>query len=80
MKRTIREELGIDVAVKEGLASVRHGYTHFRITLHAFLATRESGRPKTRGCKDWRWVSVAELTNFAFSKADRKILQTICNS
>jgi A/G-specific adenine glycosylase len=71
----------VEVQVKNGgRASIRHAYTHFRITLHAFSITSKTGKPKALACKDWQWVSAAALARLAFSKADRKILEAICNS
>ena len=38
--------------------TVRHAYTHFRITLHAFHAQHVDGEPQALDCADWRWVSM----------------------
>ena len=73
LRRTIAEELGIRVKVGKSLASVDHAYTHFRITLHAFGCTCESGKPKALACDGWRWVPLVRLQDYAFSKADREI-------
>jgi len=77
LKRTVREELGIGIRVKEGITSVNHAYTHFRITLYAFRCVRQGGEPKAIGCTHWRWVKPWGLRNFPFSKADRKIIKAI---
>lgn len=77
LKRTIYEELGIRIQVREQIASVKHAYTHFRITLFAFRCFRRSGQPRTRTCQDWRWASPEDLKNLAFSKVDRAVISTI---
>ena len=77
LRRRIVEELGIRVKVGKSIASVRHAYTHFRITLHAFGCTRENGKPRALGCHEWRWVPRARLQDYAFSKADRQIMKTL---
>jgi A/G-specific adenine glycosylase len=74
LKRSVREELGIRIRVGKRMVSVRHAYTHFRITLHAFHCTLEAGRPQALTCLRWRWVPLSHLNRFAFSKADRKII------
>jgi A/G-specific adenine glycosylase len=77
LEREIREELGIEIAVGELFAKVNHGYSHFRITLHAFLCTHRSGRVRKLDVADFRWIAPPELTNFAFPKADRVIIQKL---
>ena len=73
--REIREELDIAIEVEEFLLSVDHGYSHFSITLHAFAARYRHGRPRAVGCADWRWIGPNELEDFAFPRADRRIIE-----
>ncbi|MCP4668630.1 MAG: A/G-specific adenine glycosylase, partial [Deltaproteobacteria bacterium] len=77
LKRTTYEELGIHIRVGREIAKVNHAYTHFRITLHAFTCTLKSGKLKALTCIGWRWSAMAESTDLAFSKADRKILEAL---
>jgi A/G-specific adenine glycosylase len=74
LRREIREELGLEIAVGELLATVRHSYTHFKITLHAFTCRLISGQPQALGVADWRWVKLDELDGFAFPRTDQKII------
>lgn len=80
IQREIREELGIEVEVGPLLVTVRHAYTHFRITLHAFHCRFLSGEPQPLGCADLRWVCPQELPEYAFPAADLRIIQTILQS
>ena len=75
--REIREELGIEITVGEPFLTVRHAYSHFRITLHAFLCTHTRGRIRKLGVADYRWVKARELAQFAFPKADRVIIERL---
>jgi A/G-specific adenine glycosylase len=77
LRREIVEELGIEIAVDEQLTVVRHAYTHFRITLHAFHARHIAGEPRALGCADWRWVALAELSAFPFPVTDQKIIRAL---
>lgn len=77
VRREIAEELGVEIAVGEKLISVDHGYSHFTITLHCFWCTHRSGRLKKLGVADFRWVTIGELGNFAFPKADRVVLDRL---
>jgi A/G-specific adenine glycosylase len=77
LRREIREELGVEIAVDEPLVTVRHSYTHFRITLHAFTCRLLSGRPQALGVADWRWVRPDELDTFAFPRTDLQIIAAL---
>jgi len=77
LRREVQEEVGIRVRVGKAVASIKHAYTHFRITLHAFHCTHRDGSPTALGCRDWRWTSVSGFDDLAFSKADRKIIQVL---
>ena len=77
LQREIREELGIEVEVGSLLTSIRHAYSHFRITLHAFPCRYLSGKPQPLGCTDFRWVLPQELSDYAFPAADLKILKLL---
>jgi A/G-specific adenine glycosylase len=75
LKREIREELDFDIEVGEFLTSVDHGYSHFSITLHAFNAQYGGGQPRALECADWRWIKPEQLDDFAFPRADRKVIE-----
>ncbi|MDP7113737.1 MAG: A/G-specific adenine glycosylase [Myxococcota bacterium] len=72
--REIREELDIAVRIEGPLVAVDHAYSHFRITLHTYLCRHSRGRVKDLGCAAHRWVTVDQLRDFAFPKADRVVL------
>jgi len=77
LKRAIREALGVEIEVSKPLTVIRHAYTHFRITLHAFQCRLSSGHPRALGCPDWRWVRRADLDGFAFPATDRRIITAL---
>ena len=74
VKREVREELGIEVAVGKDFAVVEHAYSHFRITMHAFQCAYVSGRPKALGCAAFKWVTRDELSRYAFPAANRRVI------
>jgi A/G-specific adenine glycosylase len=78
--REIDEELGIEIAVGELFAVVKHAYSHFKITLHAYRCKPLAGRVKKIGVADFRWVKSEELTRFAFPKADKVIIEKLKGS
>lgn len=73
LARELREELGIEVEVGAHLLTLRHAYTHFRITLHVFEGRILSGTPHCLDCADVRWADVRELDQFPMPATDRKI-------
>lgn len=77
LRRELGEELGITVEVGELFVVVRHGFTHFRITLHAFTCRYLDGPPQKLGVQDFAWVYPEALAGYAFGKADREIVAAL---
>lgn len=77
LRRELAEELGVEVAVGALLTVVKHAYTHFRITLHAFHCQLVSGSPRALLCNDWRWITLDDVDRFAFSAADHRIITAL---
>lgn len=73
--REVREELDIEIEVGGHMVSVDHGFSHFSITLHAFAATWLKGTPSAIGCSDWRWIGPGEFGDYAFGRADRRVIE-----
>ena len=77
IRREIREELGIEIEVGRKLVEVEHAYSHFKITLHAHQGIYRSGKIRTLGVRDWRWVRPRELKRFAFPAANQPIIRKL---
>ena len=77
VRREIQEELGIEVSVGDRLITVEHAYTHFRVTLHVHHCQYVSGEPRPIECDEIRWVSVDELDDYPFPKANTRIIEAI---
>ena len=75
--REIREELAIQIDVGAHIISVDHAYSHFSITLHCFDCRVRAGRIRKLGVAAFRWVTTAELDQYAFPKADRVVLAAL---
>jgi len=75
--REIREELGLQVRVRDKIAAVAHSYSHFSITLHAFHCDYLSGRVRLNHAQAFKWIRPIELTNYAFPVANRKIIEIL---
>lgn len=77
LKREIEEELGIDIKVGQFETSIKHAYTHFKITLHAYHAVYSAGTIQHLGVADHAWVTLEELEQYAFAVTDQKIIQSL---
>jgi A/G-specific adenine glycosylase len=80
LRREIDEELGIEINVGQLIAVVKHSYTHFKITLHAFACELVTGEPQALGVADWQWVTLAEIENYAFPRTDLQIIEALKNN
>lgn len=78
--REIREELGIEITVGDLLIVVDHTYSHFRVTLNVHHCHHLSGEPQAIECDEIRWVTLGELDQFPFPKANLQIIQALRQS
>ncbi len=77
LQRELMEELGIEVRCGSFQTRIEHAYTHFRITLHAYHATLQSGEVQHLGVADHAWVQLDALDAYPFAVTDRKIIGTL---
>ncbi len=77
IKREIKEELDIEIAVNERLITVNHAYSHFKVTLNVFNCTHVSGVPQTIECDEVKWVTLDEIDSYPFPKANGQIIEAI---
>ena len=75
--REIQEELGIEISVGERLIAVEHTYTHFRVTLYVHHCRHLSGNPQPLECDEIRWVTLAEIEEYPFPKANIQIIDAL---
>ncbi|MFQ5450041.1 MAG: A/G-specific adenine glycosylase [Nitrospinaceae bacterium] len=80
LKREIREELGLDISIREKLMTIKHSYTQFRVTLHVFLCRPSAGRIRASSCETWKWVSPGEMERYPFPAANVKILRHLIHN
>lgn len=77
LQREFLEETGLSIRVGGLVATVRHAYSHFRITLHAYRCSAASGNPQPHFHTALKWANSAELEGYAFPTANRKFLHLI---
>ena len=77
LKREIREELGMRIEVSQQRLTLRHAFTHFKITLHVFEAEWVGGGPRALEVAAFKWVRTSQLVDYAMGKTDRAIARSI---
>jgi len=79
LRREIWEELASEIEIGEPFGVYRHAFTHFKITLHAFLCRLENGEPQAIEASEIAWVEPARLKIFPMGKVDRQIARRLEN-
>lgn len=75
--REVKEETGIAVEVGKRLCIVKHTYSHFKITLHAYRCAYINGTATPLGCDAVKWVTPGGLKKYAFPGANNKIIHQL---
>jgi A/G-specific adenine glycosylase len=77
--REFLEELELRVHRLDRLATLRHSYTSFRVTLHAFFCepVAKGQKPVPHAAVDIRWVTPEELRLYAFPAANKKLIRML---
>ncbi len=75
--RELKEELGVGVKIGGSLMQLKHAYSHFKITLHAFLCELIEGEPKANESQQIKWVRIDELDDYPFPKANRRLTEKL---
>ena len=75
--RELKEELGIEVEVFGKMKQLKHAYSHFKITMHAFWCTIRNGTPKPISSECIEWVSLEEIDRYPFPKANKSIIDEL---
>ena len=74
------EELNIKVDVADFIVKVKHKYSHFGITLCAHHCFYKDGNIQCISADDWKWISPASISKYAFPKANHYIFPHILQS
>ena len=77
VERELKEELGVEVAAYKEFMKLKHVYSHFSITMHAFMCRLVSGEPSAKSSQEIRWVEISELEQFPFPKANKKLTEKL---
>lgn len=73
LRRELREELEIEVAVGDSLGVFDHAYTHFRVRVHAFECRILGGSLRAAEHTAIRWPRPSALGRYPMGKVARRI-------
>ena len=77
VRRELREELGIEVEVRELFDSLTYDYPEKSVYLRFYRCVWQEQEPRALGCDAFAWVTVLELGDYAFPAADRQLLDKL---
>jgi 8-oxo-dGTP diphosphatase len=77
LRRELKEEFGIDVAVDGFVGRSSHRYPHGEIDLLAYRVTHLSGNFQLHDHEEILWVLPADLPSYDFSAADIPIVKLL---
>lgn len=77
IERELKEELGVTVHAYKEFMSLKHTYSHFSITLHAYLCKLVEGEPRPRSSQEIRWVRKSELEQYPFPRANKQLTERL---
>lgn len=75
--REIKEETDLTVSIEKQYCSIKHAYSHFKITLHVFKCNYESGTAKSNTTDEIKWIQLNDIDTYAFPKANINALKVI---
>jgi mutator protein MutT len=77
LARELREELGIEIAVRELVETVEHDYDDKRVLLKFFRCEWLANEPQALGCPAFQWITREELSSYDFPAADARLLERL---
>ncbi|TVQ03567.1 MAG: A/G-specific adenine glycosylase [Balneolaceae bacterium] len=75
--RELKEELGVDVEIYSKFRDLKHTYSHFKITLHAFWCKIINGQPAPKSSQKLVWVGLEGVDHYPFPKANKTLLNSL---
>lgn len=77
VSKTITEDCGLPVEVEKLITTVKHQYTHHKVTQLCYLATLNPNetKPSLKNAIEYRWVKVQDLGEYAFPAGPRMLIE-----
>ncbi len=77
LRRGLQDELGLAIASGKKTGTVRHAYTHYKITLHVFECVLQPASKRHTRKADWKWIFPSRLQDYPLAASDRKVMDRL---
>ena len=77
LRREIREELAVEIEVKEWLCTVEYDYPNFHLTMHCYFCSIANGEVELLEHKSARWLTHDELDSVEWLPADVSVVNSL---
>jgi len=77
LHRELREELGIEVQIEYLIEDLTHRYPERPVRLRFFRCRWLRHEPEPILCDSLAWITAAQLGDYAFPAADRRLLEKL---
>src|SRR5262249_46057331 len=79
LARELKEEMAVDIEVKERVMHHHHSYTHYDIDFRVFRCRLRTPEAEIQHLKvnDHRWVTLEEMSSYQFPDADARTLEKL---
>jgi len=80
LRRKLLSKFHIRIKNCRRFSHVKHAFSHFKITLHAFQCEHAGGPLTAPSTVSWNWVVPQDIERFAYPRATQKILTALLES
>ena len=77
VRREIKEELNVEVAVQNLFETVEYEYTEKIVLLRFYRCQYLRGEAKALGCRQFQWVPPSKLPSYSFPPANQQVIQKL---
>lgn len=77
LAREIREELGVEIAVRAQIATIEYEYPDFHLSMDCFWCRLVSGEPVLKEAEAARWLTKHQLHEVDWLPADAALLPAL---
>lgn len=79
LERELFEELSIKPKINNKLCNVNHAYSHFKVTIHAFICETTETTITLNSADEYKWIRGNQFDEYAFPKANKVIIENFIN-
>lgn len=80
LKREIKEELDIEIEIKDYLTTVEYTYPNFHLSMQCYFCNIKAGEVKLLEHEASKWLTIEELDSIQWLPADIEVVEKIKRS